>query len=151
MLYINLEQKRKSKGSKRKSGESSTDQDEIERDNNTDIMQSSQEEGLRDNKIEEHGQEEVPDENDTEDPEEIIRTQREERKVKKNERRKRREIARLRNILKETQEGRVVLNIGGQRFQINRLTLQQDPDSILYLLFNDDISIWPMGNSFFFL
>ena len=80
MLYINLEQKRKSKGSKRKSGESSTDQDEIERDN-TDIMQSSQEEGLRDNKIEEHGQEEVTDENDTEDPEEIIRKQREERKV----------------------------------------------------------------------
>ena len=74
MLYINLEQKRKSKGSKRKSGESSTDQDEIERDNNTDIMQSSQEEGLRDNKIEELGQEEVPVENDTEDPEEIIKS-----------------------------------------------------------------------------
>ena len=141
MLDINLEQleqKRKAKkAAKRKSGESSKDQDEIERydnnNNNTDIIQSSQEEGLRDTIIEEHRQEEVTDDDDTEDPEEIIRKQREERKIKKNERRKQREIARLRNILKETQEGRVVLNIGGQRFETSRLTLQQDPDSILSL------------------
>ena len=157
MLDINLEQleqKRKAKkAAKRKSGESSKDQDEIERydnNNNTDIIQSSQEEGWRDTIIEEHRQEEVTDEDDTEDPEEIIRKQREERKIKKNERRKQREIAKLRNILKETQEGRVVLNIGGQRFETSRLTLQQDPDSILSLLFSDDISIRPMGNSYFF-
>ena len=158
MLDINLEQleqKRKAKkAAKRKSGERSKDQNEIERDdnnNNTDIIQSSQEEGWRDTLIEEYRQEEVTDEDDTEDPEEIIRKQREERKIKKNERRKQREIARLRNILKETQEGRVVLNIGGQRFETSRLTLQQDPDSILSLLFNDDISIRPMGNSYFMI
>ena len=157
MLDINLEQleqKRKAKkAAKRKSGESSKDLDEIERydnNNNTDIIQSSQEEGLRDTTIEEHRQEEVTDDDDTEDPEEIIRKQRKERKIKKNERRKQREIARLKNILKETQEGRVVLNIGGQRFETSRLTLQQDPDSILSLLFNDDISIRPMGNNYFF-
>ena len=155
MLDINLahlEQKRKAKmAAKRKSGECSKDQGEIERDdnNNTDIIQSSQEEGLRDTIIEEHRQEDVTDEDDTEDPEEVIR-KREERKIKKNERRKHREIARLRNILKETQGGRVVLNIGGQRFETSRLTLQQDPDKILSLLINDDISIWQMGNSYFF-
>ena len=111
MLDINLEQleqKRKAK----KAGECSKDQDEIERDDNTDIIQSSQEEGLRDTIIEEHRQEEVTEEDDTEDPEEVIR-KREERKIKKNERRKHREIARLRNILKETHEGRVFLKIGG--------------------------------------
>ena len=41
-----------------------------------------------------------------------------------------REIARLRNILKDTQVGRVVLNIGGQMFETSHLTFQQNPDSI---------------------
>ena len=43
----------------------------------------------------------------------------------------------------------MVLNIGGHRFETSRLTLQKDPDSILTLLFNDDISIQPIRNSYF--
>ena len=47
---------------------------------------------LRDAIIEEHEQEEVTDDDDTEDTEEIIRKQREDRKIKMNERKKQREI-----------------------------------------------------------
>ena len=108
MLSINLEQleqKRKTKKeAKRKPGENSQEQDEIERDTNTEVLQSSQEEGLTeiDNTNKEHGQEEILNGVDIEDTEEIIRKQREDRKLKRNERRKQREIVRLRNLLKET-------------------------------------------------
>ena len=88
MLSINLEQleqKRKTKKeAKRKPGENSQEQDEIERDTNTEVLQSSQEEGLTeiDNTNKEHGQEEILNGVDIEDTEEIIRKQKGGQKIK---------------------------------------------------------------------
>ena len=52
-------------------------------------------------------------------------------------------------ILKEIQSDKVILNIGGARFETSRLTLRKDPESLLAKLFTTESSVAPRGNSVF--
>ena len=51
--------------------------------------------------------------------------------------------------LRRIQENRVVLNVGGLRFETSRLTLSKDPNSLLAKLFTKGSTIVPHGNSVF--
>ena len=52
-------------------------------------------------------------------------------------------------ILKEIQSDKVILNVGGARFETSRLTLRKDPESLLAKLFTTESSVAPRGNSVF--
>ena len=51
--------------------------------------------------------------------------------------------------LRRIQENRVVLNVGGLRFETSRLTLSKDPNLLLAKLFTKGSTIVPHGNSVF--
>ena len=60
------------------------------------------------------------------------------------------ELEKLQTYLEETQKGRVILNIGGQRFETSKPTLQKDPESLFALLFKPGTLITPVNNTYFF-
>ena len=51
--------------------------------------------------------------------------------------------------LKDIQSNKVILNVGGTRFETSRLTLRKDPESLLVRLFTTESSVVPQGNSIF--
>ena len=51
-------------------------------------------------------------------------------------------------ILKEIQSDKVILNIGGARFETRRLTLRKDPESLLAKLFTTESSVAPLVTVF---
>ena len=51
--------------------------------------------------------------------------------------------------LRTIQSQKVILNVGGARFETSRLTLRRDPNSLLAKLFTTESSIIPQGNSVF--
>lgn len=52
-------------------------------------------------------------------------------------------------FLKDVQSNKVILNVGGARFETSRLTLRKDPESLLARLFTTESSVVPQGNSIF--
>ena len=52
-------------------------------------------------------------------------------------------------FLKDVQTNKVILNVGGARFETSRLTLRKDPESLLARLFTTESSVVPQGNSIF--
>ena len=52
-------------------------------------------------------------------------------------------------VLKKIQSNRVILNVGGARFETSRRTLRKDPNSLLAKLFTTEYSIIPQGHSIF--
>ena len=52
-------------------------------------------------------------------------------------------------VLRTIQSQKVILNVGGARFETSRLTLRRDPNSLLAKLFTTESSIIPQGNSVF--
>ena len=50
-------------------------------------------------------------------------------------------------FLKEIQADKVILNVGGARFETSRFTLRKDPESLLAQLFTTESSVAPQGNS----
>ena len=52
-------------------------------------------------------------------------------------------------FIAKIQGNKVILNIGGARFETSILTLQKDPKSLLAKLFTSDLPIIPQGNSVF--
>lgn len=58
------------------------------------------------------------------------------------------ELEKLETYIRQTHEGRVILNIGGQRFECSQLTLRKDPESKFALLC--ETTYRPTGNTFFF-
>ena len=53
------------------------------------------------------------------------------------------------NKLQQSQEGRVILNIGGQCFQTSRVTLMADPTSMLALMLRKGCPLRPSRNTYF--
>ena len=53
-------------------------------------------------------------------------------------------------LLKQIQNNKVILNVGGARFETSRLTLRRDPESLLARLFTRESSVIPQGNTIFF-
>lgn len=63
--------------------------------------------------------------------------------------RKEREKQDLITYLQNLKKNRVILNIGGTRFETSKETLTQDSDSLFALLFTDESPVVPVGNSYF--
>ena len=53
------------------------------------------------------------------------------------------------NKLQQSQEGRVILNIGGQCFQTSRVTLMADPTSMFALMLRKGCPLRPSRNTYF--
>ena len=53
-------------------------------------------------------------------------------------------------MLKEIQNSRVILNVGGARFETSRPTLRNDPNSLFAKIFTTESSVVAQGNTIFF-
>ena len=53
------------------------------------------------------------------------------------------------NKLQQSQEGRVILNIGGQCFQTSQVTLMADPTSLFALMLRKGCPLRPSRNTYF--
>ena len=93
------------------------------------------------NEVENEVQSETSDQTEAESERLLHKESKKRRKIK--------EKHELQAYLQRIQENKIILNIGGTRFETSKETLTQDPKSLFALLFEDEPPIHPVGNSFF--